>query len=163
MGDIMTDIILKFGVLDIPYGDAKSYREVKRKKPKTIGGSATTGDVAEILEARYNIMEFFWTLYGDKIGDALLNSMEGAAESILLGAPATLDPYGSATAEIETLFRTMLTEQKMDGQPGVATEAAKEGVSHRFKQPYKKRPPRPSFIDTSLFEASFRAWVDDDE
>lgn len=155
-------MILKFGVLDVPYGDAKSYREVKRKKPKSMNGSQTTGDVAEILEKKYNIMEFFWNLYGDKIGDALFDSVEGAAESVLMGAPATIDPYGSATAEIETLFRGMLTEQKMDGQPGVATEAAKEGVSHRFKHPYAKRPPRPSFIDTSLFEASFRAWVDDE-
>lgn len=155
-------MILKFGVLDIPYGDAASYREAKRRKPKTLQGSLTTGDVAEILEKNYNIMEFFWNIYGDEVGDALLKSVEGAAESALMGAPTTLDPYGSASSEIEEMFRRMLTEQRMDGQPGIATEAAKAGVSHRFKHPYARRPPRPSFIDTSLFEGSFRAWVDDE-
>lgn len=154
--------VLKFGVLDIPYGDAKSYKEVGRKKPKHLGGSATTGDVAEILEKNYNIMEFFWILYGDKIQDALIDSMEGAAESIAMGAPSTIDPYGEAASTIESLFRDMLTQQKMDGQPGIATQAAKDGVSHRFKNPYAKRQPRPSFIDTGLYEGSFRAWVDDE-
>ena len=65
-------------------------------------------------------------------------------------------------ANIETRFRHFLSQKEMDslGVPGVPTKAALAGVSHRFKHPYAKRAPRPSFIDTGLYEASFRAWVE---
>ena len=138
---------LHLGVIDLPYANA---------------GSATTGDVAEILEAKYHVMEIFWQLHGQEVADAICNSMVGAFESrVLHGAPAGLDFYGTAMGVAKQLFSRFLESKEMDalGYPGVPTKAALTGVSHRFK---KKRgaPGRPSFVDTGLFESSFRAWME---
>ncbi|EJC5177426.1 DUF1353 domain-containing protein [Salmonella enterica] len=45
----------------------------------------------------------------------------------------------------------------MNGTEGVPTARALEGISKRFKN--RKGEPRPSFIDTGMFQASMRAWV----
>jgi hypothetical protein len=66
-------------------------------------------------------------------------------------------------AEIEERFKDFLSLQEMDklGVPGVPTEAAKKGKSSRFKRRRSKGgAPRPSFIDTGLYQSSFKAWVD---
>lgn len=154
---------LHLGVLDLPYADAASYKKVKRRKPQSSEGSKTTGEVATILEEKYKVMETFWDANKIKIAKSLENSFKDALEAIIMGAPLGLDPAGAVTSEIEELFRETLTLKKLDGKiPGVPTKAAQKGVSHRFKHPYKKRPPRPSFIDTGLYEGSMRAWVDED-
>ena len=139
---------LLLGVDDVPY---------------TYGSSATTtGDVAEILEGKYGVIGSFWSHHQQEGADALAEGMKGSLESLLMGAPPTLDPFGSGTSKIETLFRDFLDRKEIEtyGIPGVPTQAALKGVSHRFKQPYKRRPPRPSFIDTGLYQSSFRARVE---
>lgn len=155
---------LHLGVLDIPYADAASYKQVRRKKPKTIStGSVTTGDVATILESKYGLMQTFYDMYAKKIATSLEKSFKDAIEAVMQGAPAGIDPYGAATSEIEDMFRQALAKREFDNLiPGVPTEASKEGHSKRFKKPYKKRDPRPSFIDTGLFEGSMRAWIDEE-
>jgi len=45
------------------------------------------------------------------------------------------------------------------GIPGVPTKAALRGVNHRLKHPYRRRGARPSFVDTSLYMSSFKAWA----
>lgn len=152
---------LHLGVIDLPYADA-SYKSVKRRKPKTSSsGSKTTGDVATILESKYGIMSFFYEKYETQIMTKLEESFAGAARSMALGAGVTMDPSAGAATEIEAMFRDFLANKEMDGQvAGVATQASLDGVSHRFAQPYKKRRPRPSFIDTGLYEGSFKVWVD---
>lgn len=79
-----------------------------------------------------------------------------------MGAPVSLDPFGSATSKIEDRFKQMLSTRELDslGFPGIPTAAAQRGVNHRFKHPYKKRAARPSFIDTGTFQASAKAWVE---
>jgi hypothetical protein len=156
--------VLHLGVLDLPYADAQSFKEIRRKKPKQMPrGPITTGDVAEILEAKYGILQFFYARYGNEIRDEVLASFEKAIESVELGAPVTLDAFGEAAAKIEDRFRNFLSNREMDGLViGVPTEAAKLGHSKRFKRSSKRRPPRPSFIDTGLYEGSFRAWADDE-
>ncbi len=161
MGNIMSPV-LKFGVLDVPY-TAQGFKDAGVRKPK--GGmtdNITVGDVAEILEAKYGIMEFFWDENSDRIGQVLLDAVEGAAESAAMGAPATADPYAQGLSEIESMFRDMLTRRELDGRvDGVPTMAAQEGHSKRFKRPHKRRKERPSFVDTGLYQGGFRAWVDD--
>lgn len=147
----MTDgkpLVLKLGVLDVPYQEE----------------GVTTGDVAGFLESKYGVVEFFWDTHEEELGQVILDSLEGSMESMLMGAPDTADPFASGLATIESKFRDMLTSKDFDGKiAGVPTEAAKSGYSKRFKKPGKKRGPRPSFIDTGLYEGSFRAWVNDDE
>lgn len=154
--------VMHLGVLDIPYADS-SFREIGRRKPKSMPQSSkTTGDIARILESKYAVMENFFKLHGQEVGDKLVESYRDALESLQLGAPVTLDPAGGAASEIESSFRAFLDNEEMNGigDPGIPTQAALDGVSFRFKHPYKKRAARPSFINTGLYQGSFRFWVD---
>ena len=171
--------VLHLGVIDVPYAQS-SYRPPAKKakgfrRGKALRGDAgaaasptafkTTGDVAEILEAKYHIMEvFFEDVSGDAIGDALAHSVAGAIENLFAGAPpASIAPTAEAEGEIESAFRHYLAQEEMAalGIPGVPTGAALRGVNHRRIHPYAKgNAPRPSFIDTGLYMANFKAWVD---
>jgi hypothetical protein len=150
---------LHLGVINIPYVDAPTGAKGKRGG-KTAANEKTTGDIAEILEDKYSIMETFWTKHQGEIIHELESSIAGAFESLMMGAPTQADPNAAGTSKIETMFKTFLSGREMDGAPGVPTAAAMRGVNHRFKHPYARRAPRPSFIDTSTFENSFKAWVD---
>jgi hypothetical protein len=160
---------LHLGVIDIPYAEPPPAPKRAPKKPRR-GRKArsrkysniTTGDVAEILEAKYHVMEHFFELHENEVLSVLEESLEGSLESLLMGAPASINPFGTGTAKIEDAFKKMLDTKELDGlgYPGIPTQAALMGVSHRFKQPYRRRPPRPSFIDTGEYQASFKAWVD---
>lgn len=139
---------LHLGVTDLPYG----------KK-----GSKSTGDVAEILEARYGLVEKFVDMHAAVIQHDIENSLQGALETLAMGGPAAGPARALATAAsaIEDTFKQSLTMQSYDGKiGGVPTGAALRGVNHRMKRPYVRRSPRPSFIDTGLFQSSFRVWAD---
>lgn len=136
-------IVLKMGVVDLPYSNGKT----------------TTGDVAEILENKYGVMGYFWELNKFKIVNAVEGALEGALETILMGGQVTADPFLAGTSDIEAQFQHFLDSKQMDGKVGgVPTAASLKGVSHRFKR--KRGPPRPSFIDTALYEHSFKCWVE---
>lgn len=140
---------LHLGVLDVPYAD----------------GKATTGDVATILEHNYNVMGVFVEEVGaDAISAAFEQAAQDAIADLLSGAPAaSLNLTLAATGEIEDAFRIFIDQKEMDGVvPGVPTAASLKGVNHRLKRPYtKSNPVRPSFRDTGLYEASFKAWTED--
>lgn len=146
------------------------------------GGDKSTADVAQILEANYAIMGTFAEMNSEFIGEALSDSVTGAMESLLSGSVSP-DAFASGAAKIEQRFREFLDQEEMAGFRGsvfasaaagayqvggkglgqVPTKAALRGVNHRLKHPYAKaNPRRPSFIDTGLYEASFRAWVAED-
>lgn len=151
-------MILHLGVVDLPYSNPPT----KRHRSKVPRGAETTGDVAGWLETRYHVMENFYELHKDDIAADLEDGLAGALENILTGAaPFTNNPFGSAESKIEERFRDFLTNREMEtiGYPGVPTQAALDGVSHRFKNPYKKRAPRPSFIDTGLYQSSEKTWI----
>lgn len=159
---------LHLGVVDIPYGASAapaSNRNRPGQRPPTPPGRVSTGDVAEILEARYGVMEKFTELHGQEIANALAGAMQDQLEAFMMGGPvpgvgAMLLPEGTL-GEIEQSFRKMLDNRELDGRiPGVPTGAALRGVSHRMQNPYAKRGARPSFIDTGQYQATFRAWVD---
>lgn len=148
---------LHLGVLDVPYQ--------AKPKGRRSAATTTTGDVAEILEGRYHVMQTFYDQHEQEIADQLTQSLVDAAEAIMQGAPVTTDPFGGATSQIEDRFKTFLSLEEMDklGIPGVPTEAAKEGRSSRFKKGKSKGgAPRPSFVDTGLYLASFAAWTTDE-
>lgn len=141
-------MIIHLGVSDIPYSNDKDGK--------------TTGDVAEILEAKYGVMGAFADAHSDDIVHAMKSSIEGAFESMLASAPRN-DVYGSGTSEIEDRFQRFLDDKEIEGLgiAGVPTKAALAGVNHRLKHPYKKRAARQSFIDTGTYQLSMRAWIDD--
>lgn len=135
---------LHFGVIDQPY-------------PRE---NRTTGEVAEILEAKYHIMEIFYRRYATKIGDQIDNSMMGALESLLMGQ--SVDPWGPAAQAIQQQFRDFISSREVEsmGIPGTPTYAALMGYSRRRKHPHARGPRRPSFRDSGLYMGSFRVWVD---
>lgn len=162
-------MILHLGVIDLPYVEAPApgQRSGKRrpgphKRHARRYANKTTGDVAEILEGRYHVMEHFSELHSDEIVEAIEGSLQGAVESLLMGGPPQLDAFGAGTSKIEDAFKQMLSQRELDGlgYPGIPTAAAESGVSHRRKRAYVKRDSRPSFVDTSLYQSSFKAWID---
>lgn len=168
---------LHLGVIEIPYVD-RSYAPLSPKAaqknflgapkrgsvnaPRPNSPNKTTGDVAEILEARYHVMETFYDLNEVPILAMIDNSIQGALQNLYAGGPGTLSPTAQGESDIETRFKQFLSNREMDGTatPGVPTKAALRGVSHRFNHPYAKRGSRPSFIDTGLLQANFKAWVE---
>jgi hypothetical protein len=140
---------LHLGVEEIPY----------TAQDKASGGKGT-GDIAEILEAKYAIMGTFADRFGDFIAGELEQSVAKALNSILIGAPPNIDPFAGATANIEDRFKDFISKQELDGVAGVPTKAALRGVNHRLKHPYKRRAARASFVDTGLYLSSFKAWVE---
>ena len=136
-------MILHLGVIEQPYTDDPS---------------VTTGDVAEILEANYGVMGAFVEMHEQDIADALTDSMQGALENLMAGASQSANPFGTAESAIVDQFKGFLEREEMNGRPGVPTKAALDGVNHRLK--IEKGSPRPSFIDTSLYEDSMVAWIE---
>jgi hypothetical protein len=161
-------LTIHLGVTEIPYTiaytpKAKKLKAGHRKFQPSYGKGKTTGDIAEILEANYGIMGAFATKYMPDIIGSLEKSYAGALKNILMGAP-TAAPAEQSMSWIQDKFKTFLTNKEMEGisragKYPIPTKASLMGVSHRFKMPYAKRPPRPSFIDTGLYQSSFRAWM----
>lgn len=150
---------LIFGEVKVPY-DNKS-------------GTADTVEVAKILEAKYGLFSAFYTKHENDIKTLLINSLEGVLENIHAGGSAPSDPFAGATAKIEALFRTFLATAEIEsmGIDGVPTQAALDGVSHRFKDKInnirnKKGQitavgvRRPSFVDTGTLSLAFRSWLE---
>lgn len=135
---------LALGVEDFPYKDGKS---------------VSTGDVAEILERRYHVMEAFADMHKDEIAQAISHALMGALENRMMGAPLPENPYAQAEEDIKAAFRQFLDLEDMAGRfEGVPTEAALKGVNHRLKK--KRGIRRPSFIDTGQYQASFTARIE---
>ncbi|ECZ8515277.1 hypothetical protein F8679_18910 [Salmonella enterica] len=134
-------ITFHLGVIDVPYEDENT----------------TTGDVAEYLEEKYQIMQTFFDRYSNDIADLMTNDMAASLENMMAGAPPARDPLAESMSRIHDLFVAFLDNTEMNGLPGVPTRRALKGISRRFKN--KKGPPRPSFIDAGTYQAAMRAWV----
>ena len=130
------------GVIDVPYKN----------------GGKTTGDVAEILEAKYHIMELFFQEHSDDVISTLVKSYADALADLIGGAPPA-SPSQDGTNDIRTMFNRFIDARQLDGiEPGVPTQASLDGVNHSFKHPYAKgNPTRPSFRDTGQYRDSFFA------
>ena len=102
----------------------------------------------------------FFEVHKDEIAASLTEALRDAADAVMMGAPLAASPYAAGTSLIEARFKRFLYSQEVErlGIPGVPTRAALDGINHRFKNP-RTGKRRPSFIDTGLFEASFKAWV----
>ena len=151
-------MILHFGVIDIPYANAP--KTMKRHKTHGPAGTETTGDVATWLENKYHIYETYYGMREQFVADQMAESVKGAIENLMMGAPPTTDPFLAGTGKIEEDFKLMLSAKAFDGViAGFPTKAAQEGVNHRMKS---GRGPknRPSAIDTGLYQASSKVWVD---
>jgi hypothetical protein len=126
--------------------------------------------VAALLEEKYHNMELFFESRVDEVIGALERSSQSALDQLDANVPVeNINPFGTATADLETAFRHFLDSQEIEslGIPGVPTQAALNGVRTSYKNPTgkkgkkgkrAKRSPRPSFIDTGLYNANMKAW-----
>ena len=158
--------ILALGVIDTAYVGGN-------------GDQETTGDVAEILEKEYGVMEVFFEAKKEKVLSFVNDILVHQIEALTQGAPPP--PGGKIfVPEIESLFRDFVTTREIESITG-QTEAARLGISHRFKNAQNKtvspqdvvagkggavksvavasRGSRPSFVDTGLYVASMKAWL----
>lgn len=148
---------LHLGVIDIPYSEPPR----TGKRPSKGDHARSTGDVAGYLENKYHIMEHFYELHADDIAGYLTNSLAGSLETMLMtNQPPVLDFNASAMQQIEKRFRDFLSLKELNGlgYPGIPTKASLKGFSSRFKGK-RGAAGRPSFIDTGLYQKSFKAWI----
>jgi hypothetical protein len=153
--------ILHLGVADVPYVNPPQSVKRGRKPKKAKTPNQTTGDVAEILEDKYHIMRVFYEEHKSDIALSLESALAGSLENLLLGASPSNAPFAEGTNKIKSLFQRFIDDKEMDrlGIPGVPTEASLLGIDHRL-QKGNRRPGRPSFQDTAIYESSFESWVD---
>lgn len=157
-------MILHLGVIDIPYANVPDEMKKHRRHRAHPAGSETTGDVATWLENKYHVVETFYELHEQQVIDTVTESVSDAVEALMSGAPiATVNPFSpGALSDIQSAFKQFLSNREIEalGIPGVPTQAALDGISHRFKNRRNPKGRRPSFIDTGLYQASFIAWMD---
>jgi hypothetical protein len=166
MGFNLGDYILKLhlGFDSVPYSYPPKSTRKGRISPG-YGAGKTTAQVAKELEQTYGIVEAFYNMEEDylvrKIEDVMGEELE---EVITMSRTTRKKAISDETTDlIEARFRRDLAARKYDGIiPNVPTTSSLRGVSHLRRHPYAKRGPRPSFIDTGLYRASFRAWVEED-
>lgn len=161
-------ITLHLGVIDMPYAYTREAERKTKKhkgtKKKKIVSNQTTGDVAEILEAKYHLMETFFDVYEEKIVEQLTESLAGAIQSLANGVTAhgPVDPFAAGAQQITEMFKQFILsgEAERSSISGVPTRAALKGVSHRKAHPYAKHDRRVSFYDTGLYVDNFYSWAD---
>jgi hypothetical protein len=161
---------INLGFEDIPYASRYSAQSplpasVKKRRPRRpfpsqqgYGAGKTTAQVATELEARYKIVETFYGLEEDNIAQDFEKSLGTSLESGMNGKSWDVN---HDTSKLENKFRRNLSSRKYDGViRGVPTKTSLRGVSHLRQNPYTLRASRPSFIDTSLYQRSFKAWLE---
>lgn len=132
-------MLVHLGVLDVAYDAGE-----------------TTGRVAQILEDNYGVMRVFAELHEQEIADALTKQMMGMLADAKRGAPL---PYGDIMfPKIDEEFRRYLDAGEWEATSGQPTQAAIGGKSKR-KIAGKYADARKSFVDTGLYQNSFRTWV----
>jgi hypothetical protein len=162
-------ITLHLGVIDQPYNEYKPPKKIRQAKKgkankpiqKSDAATKTTGDVAEILEEKYGILDTFAEVKLPKIAQALEESIAGELETLMMGGRPAGNPFASAESSITTLMKSFISSGEAEhvGITGTPTQAALNGVNHRLKHPYAKaNPRRPSFMDTTLYWQSLIAW-----
>ena len=133
-------MILHLGVVEIPYADSDQ----------------ETGDVAEILESKFHVMQIFADQNSDKIAEFIEDGVAGALENILAGAPSSLDVFGSSMSNIEDRFNEFIDNEE-HGIQTKAKSAPKAGA--RKKRQYRQVTHKTTFVDSGLYRNNFRAWV----
>jgi hypothetical protein len=162
---------LQLGFENIPYSQRYAPQSpftatMKKRAPKNLskpqqayGQGKTVGQVAEEIEKKYHLVEVWYTFEEDFIVKNFEEAYALGMEDGMMSGPwdAVWDPAPA----LEPKFRQALSRRKFDGLiHGVPTRAAQTGVSHLRQNPYAPRAPRPSFIDTSLYQRSFKAWTE---
>jgi len=143
--------------------------ESSRKRKRHFSKTKDAEKVSNILEDKYGILEFFNEKYSGLIETMISSRFEDLAEEVLArpqGRQYTIAKMSNimkpVSKDIEKMFREFLDKEEMNasGNAGIPTGAALLGIRHGIGSKTLKGVPRPSFIDTGIYRASFRCSVD---
>lgn len=128
----------------------------------------TTYEVAKKLEKKYQVMGIFVEKEMNNIQQVVVDAVLGEIDNMKMGKPKTT--LGNRTlGGIEELFRDFLDADEWQNITGKTIMAARMGITSRKKMTIERLlvngfmggdEPRPAFIDTGLYQATFRAWID---
>jgi hypothetical protein len=121
---------LHFGFEDFAYPDGK-----------------TTIQISEVLEAKYHIVEHFFSHYDQEIADIVTEAIHSEEHDL---------------SEVVELFHQFLESREIErlGIPGVPTKAAKKGIKIKAGHRRAGITSRPSFVELGLYKDSFRVWLE---
>lgn len=121
----------------------------------------TPFDVGKILESKYGIYSAFWRKHGPDVGSSMAQDVERAVNTGFRTGKIPEIVFLTSANDAMKLFHNFLSLREVEtmGLPGVPTAAALAGVRHRKgRRKMRHGSRRPSFIDSGLLEANFRAW-----
>jgi hypothetical protein len=147
---------LELGFLDVPYNRRASFIAAGRKTaPRRLRkGNMTTARLSDILEEKYQIVDFFVESHFGEILEDIFTGIDILDARPSSGRGSRTNYVQHGLNSIQKRFQKMLDRKEMDGQrTGVPTNASILGVRYGRS----RMPGRPSFIDTGLYRDSFRA------
>jgi len=133
---------LNLGVIDIPYRNAEG---------------TSTGDVAEILEDKYQVMQRFFDMYDKDIVKDIEDGIAGAIENAFAGQKNP-NLFAGSMSKTEKRFRNYLDKEE-HGIQLKKHKAPKAGA--RKKMQYKKVEHTTAFVSSGLFRLNFKAWIEE--
>jgi hypothetical protein len=146
------DLKLKLGVIDVPEPNGN-----------------TSYGVGTILEKKYTLFSSYVEMHHKDIEHQLCEAIVGAFETFQATGHVAKKPFDAAGQELTLGLKQFIYKEELAGKvAGVPTQAALEGVTTRkvgrgkrakFKRT-KTGVRRPSFIDSGIFEASTKVWIE---
>ena len=143
---------LKLGVVEVP-------------EP----GGITSYGLGKILEEKYTLFSSYVEMHHKDIENELCEALVGAFETYQATGHIAKQPFDAAGQELSLGLKQFIYKEELAGKvAGVPTQAALEGVTTRKvgrgkKSKFKRTKTgvrRPSFIDSGIFEASTKVWID---
>jgi len=117
----------------------------------------TTGEVGEILEQKYNVMQIFADQNIRLIADLIEDNLAGALENLHAGKEIGDDIFEGAGSKIEQRFREFID----NGEHGIITKSKLNPLSGtRKKRQYRKAKGKTVFWDTGAYSRNFKVWVE---
>lgn len=143
---------LKLGVIDVPEPNGN-----------------TSYGVGKILEEKYTLFSSYVEMHHKDIEHELCEAIVGAFETFQATGYVAKKPFDAAGQELTLGLKQFIYKEELAGKvAGVPTQAALEGITTRKvgrgkKSKFKRTKTgvrRPSFIDSGIFEASTKVWIE---
>ena len=156
-------IVLHMGFVNTPYTKKSKMAPVafakaqEGKRQRSFSRTRSATQVANILEAKYGIVQTFTDVHNEDIREILTDAFKDTiiktfSERKKFSSDRMVQYMKSRTDQIEKLFRSFLDNE----ETGESVEAANKGN----RTGRKSKTPRAPFIDTGIYRASFRCWAD---
>ena len=143
---------LKLGVVEVPEPNGN-----------------TSYGVGKILEEKYTLFSSYVEMHHKDIENELCEALVGAFETYQATGHIAKQPFDAAGQELSLGLKKFIYNEELAGKvAGVPTQAALEGITTRKvgrgkKSKFKRTRTgirRPSFIDSGIFEASTKVWIE---